>query len=73
MQQDTQGRLLIGLTSNPMKGTLEGTVFEANNLTKQDVFGLAGKFHHPHKEIHMASKGLNTAFLCTSTRAHNEG
>jgi hypothetical protein len=72
-QQDTQGRLLIGLTSNPMKGTLEGTVFEANNLTKQDVFGLAGKFHHPHKEIHMASKGLNTAFLCTSTRAHNEG
>ena len=41
-QQDTQGRLLISLTFNPVSGTLDGTVFEANNLTKQDVFGLAG-------------------------------
>ena len=53
MQQDTQGRLLIGLTSNPTKGTLEGTVFEANNLTKQDVFGLAGKFHHLQAYAHI--------------------
>ena len=42
-QQDTQGRLLVSLTFNPSIGTLDGTIFEANNLTKQDVFGLAGK------------------------------
>lgn len=52
-QQDMQGRLLISLTSNPTKGTLEGTIFEANNLTKQDMFGLAD----PYVKVYLIYKG----------------